>query len=77
MKMKVEHYDYLKRQMLDYAWAPFLQDYIKLGLSEKRWRWDWCYSTPGLSKWICDNLYNYLDDTHIDTALKKITGCVE
>ena len=38
---------------------------------EKRLRWDLCYAA-GLSAWICDNLYSYLDDVHIDTALRAI-----
>jgi hypothetical protein len=38
---------------------------------EKRIRWDYCFGA-GLSPWICDNLYIYLNDTHIDTALKSI-----
>lgn len=74
MKMKQEHFNYLRRQMLDYAYAPFLQDYLAQGFTEKRWRWDWCYKVPGLSKWICDNLYSYLNDDNIDVALKKISN---
>ena len=53
-------------------------------LTDKRKRWDLLrlavfpsnygnYQVNGIT-WICDNLYGYLDDSHIDTALKKITG---
>ena len=48
------------------------------GLTDKRVRWDILRHTliegkPGIT-WICDNLYSYLDDSHIDTALRSITG---
>ena len=73
MKIKKEHYDYIKKSMMSNSNAPLLQDYLKAGLTEKRWRWDWVYSTPGLGKWICDNIYPYANDDHLDTALRKIT----
>lgn len=38
---------------------------------EKRLRWD-CLYAAGLTPFICDNLYSYLNDDHIDTALKNI-----
>ena len=36
---------------------------------EKRFRWD-LFRAAGLITWACDNLYNYANDTHIDTALR-------
>lgn len=39
------------------------------GLSEKRIYWDFA-NAAGLNKFICDTLYTYCDDNHIDTALK-------
>ena len=38
---------------------------------EMRLRWDALNQLFG-AKWICDNLYPYLNDSHIDTALKNI-----
>ena len=38
---------------------------------EKRLRWD-CLKNVIDSKWICDNLYSYLNDDHIDSALRQI-----
>ena len=73
MKIKQEHYDYIKKSMMSNSRAPLLQDYLKAGLTEKRWRWDWVYLTEGLSKWICENIYPYANDDHLDTALRKIT----
>ena len=37
----------------------------------KRLRWDICNSA-GLTPYICRELYTYLNDSHIDTALKAI-----
>lgn len=28
------------------------------------------------SSWVCDNLYNYLNDTHINTALRALCPTV-
>lgn len=47
MKIKQEHYEYIRVAMLSNSKAPLLQDYLNKGLSEKRWRWDWAYSTGG------------------------------
>ena len=38
---------------------------------EKRLRWDMSYYS-GLTPYICDNVYSYADDTHVDTALRQI-----
>ncbi len=36
---------------------------------QKRFCFDVLYSA-GLSSWVCDELYPYMDDSHIYTALK-------
>lgn len=36
----------------------------------KRLRWDCLYSFLG-TRWICDNIYSYANDEHLDTALSK------
>lgn len=72
MKIKPDHLEYMRSEMMKVSTIAPLQTYLNAGLTEKRWRWDWCYKA-NLSKWICDNLYSYMDDTHIDTALKQIT----
>ena len=56
-----------------------LEEYEAQGLTAKRWRWDllW-YSTAKIlpQNWVCDELYKNddLNDSHIDSALKKITN---
>ena len=37
----------------------------------KRLRWDVMNKLIG-SKWICDNIYPYANDEHLDTVLKKV-----
>lgn len=38
---------------------------------EKRFRWDLLWSTK-MSSWVTDVLYKYLDDSHLDSALKQV-----
>ena len=70
MKMKLQYYDFIKSEMKkNESKIPYRYDCL---LSDMRYRWDLLHiSVP--SKWICDNLYPYLNDDHIDTALRKIT----
>jgi hypothetical protein len=73
MKIKREHVDYIRTAICRDSKAPTLDEYKTNGLSEKRWRWDLTYRA-GLTKWICDNIYPYANDEHLDTALRHITG---
>lgn len=73
MKIKKEHIDYMKHAICADSKAPTLAEYTQKGLSAKRWRWDLLYRAK-ISAWISDNIYPYADDTHIDTALRHITG---
>jgi len=43
--------------------------------SDKRIRWDYFHAAglPALT-FLCDVLYLYMNDTHMDTALKTIVG---
>jgi len=83
MKMKQEHYDALKEQIslfLDKvkqehgrSFIDLHMDYIEQGLSEKRFRWDlWYVSSNNRPPDFIDELYEYINDTHIETALKRI-----
>lgn len=81
MKMSVEHYEYIKSAIAPMsdkikAHRKFIENEGKSKDIEKRLRWDLTYYA-GLSQWICDNLYEYLDDGHIDTALRRIVSELE
>lgn len=43
---------------------------------EMRLRWD-CFHAAKLDKFACDILYGYVNDDHIDTALKAIMKEIE
>ena len=81
MKIRQEHYRHIRDAIRPNAGkiASHRQFIINEGKAkdvEKRLRWDLLYYAD-LSPWICDNLYSYLDDTHIDTALKQIVKEIE
>lgn len=82
MKIKPEHYAHMLAAMCDAQAARPTETrdyYARMGFGKdtaKRHRWDLCYAAQ-LSSWICDNLYSYMDDTHIDTALRSIVKELE
>ena len=78
MKIKPEHYQTLKTAATAMIKAhPNVRDsYREAGYSDKRYRWDLLHASVG-STWVCRELYPYLDDTHIDTALRRILAEVQ
>lgn len=75
MKMQTAHFDYIAEKIaaLD---SPYLRGvYRNAGLSLKRYQWDVTYQA-GLSAYICDTLYPYLNDDHIQTALNRIIPAI-
>ena len=70
LKIKKEHYISLQQSInLCLEKRPNLRkEYINNGLSDERFRWDVLW----LSGFNTSILYDYLNDTHIDTALKHI-----
>lgn len=79
MKMKSEHYDLLDEKITHYLKghpSVTVEDHIRRGWTARRWRWDvmWAsITTHGQSDKLMFFLYGYLNDSHIDTALRKIT----
>ena len=75
MKIKPEHYAYIKRAYQElgakHDLTAMSKQYEQDGLTPMRFRWD-CSSSCGLSPWLCDNVYTYANDTHIDTAVRQI-----
>ena len=67
MKIRQEHYSHMEAMM-----APILQAIPKPeGMTAKAFRWAIAYRA-GLNRFMCDELYSYMNDDHIDTALRKI-----
>jgi hypothetical protein len=71
MKITHEHVAHIRKAILADNTAPTWPSYQARGLSAKRWRWDRLYRA-GLSLWICDSVYPYANDEHIDTVLRNI-----
>ena len=84
--MKIKDTDYKK--LSDYLEAGIMhcgleavRDHRRERLGqdvEKRFRWDlWnlaCRVDKTACPWLCEELYKYLNDTHIDTALKHFVS---
>lgn len=76
MKIIPQHYDHMKN-----AIAPLVHDIDareavlwndkRVKDIETRLAFDYMYAAK-LTPWICNNLYTYCDDSHIETALKRI-----
>jgi hypothetical protein len=71
MKMSKEHYTYLAEKIGALDTPALRAAYRDAGLSLKRYQWDITYQV-GLTSFICDALYPYLNDEHIQTALNRI-----
>ena len=86
MKIKQEHFDHLKTTIdafllqnpnlvFQYEHGDF-RNADKVQCLQTRFCSDVLYMA-GLIRYVCDTLYNYLNDDHIHTALKKICPKVE
>lgn len=72
MKMTTEDYEELKLAIIDTLnQNPNMRaEYVKRGLSSMRYRWDVLW----LSGVKITKYYTYLNDDHIDTALRRMLG---
>jgi len=81
MKIKKAHYDHMKTAMVDklavtssaevFAYLRNLENDPRVKDVDKRFRWD-LFLAAGLATYAYNTLYPYLDDTHIDSALRAI-----
>lgn len=86
MKIKPEHYKVMKDAIdLWLADFPSLVDdyehgrfpnYRSVTDLNRRFRWDLLWMS-GLTTFICDTIYLYANDTHVDTALRNIVPTIE
>ena len=77
MKIKLEHFLQLRNAIIDRVGSSYVairKPYIDNRLGEERFRWDLLHATSVL---VDIPLYDYLDDNHIDTALRSIVGELE
>jgi hypothetical protein len=82
MKIKTEHYEAIKASIHKAAIAEH-RAFLKSPANprpakdlEKRLRWDLLHCFKGAA-WVCSELYPYLNDTHIDTALRSVVSELE
>lgn len=71
MKIKPEHIEHIRAALVPYDTDFYRSRYAAAGLSTTRFQWD-AVRAAGLVPWICDTLYPYANDTHIQTALNRI-----
>ena len=81
MKITQQHYATMLEAIKPLAYAiPLHREALKQDNRvkdlEKRLRWDLSYKA-GLSQFLCDSVYSYANDEHIDTALKNIVKELE
>jgi hypothetical protein len=75
MKIKESDYRELESDIRSVSDIISKADALKLGWSETRYRWALYHMVNSRAsglKWR--RLYDYLNDSHIDTALKNIVG---
>lgn len=85
MKIAPEHFQTLQSVLAQADKPEFRQQYLdgnfpnadKCRDLDKRYRHDllyWCQYRAGLlpEYWLAETLYSYLNDDHIDTALRKL-----
>jgi len=80
MKITTADYDYLKSAMLEVkdkipAHIEFLkqpENLVKIKSFDTRLQWDWFHAAMRGRNSFLNKMYDYLNDEHIDTALKKI-----
>jgi len=89
MKMKQEHFNYMKKEINIVLEkyndkGQLVEEYKKGNFPradkvqdlQKRFCFDLFYGAS-LARWTCDNLYSYLNDEHIYTVLKKICPVIK
>ena len=72
LKMTGEHFAELQRLVNEGSRkVPPVSEYIAAGMTERRHHYD-ALRAAGWLTFCCRTLYQYLNDSHIDSALKRI-----
>lgn len=77
MKIKPEHYEHIRAAIasLDPAKVAAHLDNLRADRRVRdigmRYRWDLLWAAVP-SRWVCDNVYPYANNDHLDTALRRI-----
>lgn len=76
MKIKPEHYEHLRDTLtgiVDRNRAQVEEYFSRDTMTPMRKRWDLLHAAR-LSPWISSTLYPYMNDDHLDTALRRIVS---
>ena len=71
VKIQPEHLAHLRQALAKHDTEFHRSRYKAAGLSDMRYRWDLARHA-GLITYFCDVLYAYMNDNHIDTALRRL-----
>lgn len=71
MKIKPEHVQHMRDALSKFDTDFYRSRYLAAGLSTKRFQWD-ALRAAGLISWLCDVVYPYANDDHVQTALNRI-----
>jgi hypothetical protein len=73
MKITALHFDHMRAAIAPLDTSDARARYRAAALSDARYAWDLARAA-GLIRFFCDSLYSYCDDTHINTALRRIVA---
>lgn len=76
MKIKPDHLAHLSAALSKIDTDFHRARYAAAGLSTRRYQWD-AVRAAGLMPWLCDTLYTYMNDDHIQTALNRVIKPLE
>ena len=76
MKIKPSDFVTLRTLVAAHDCPQSRRDAIALGWTHAKYIW-WVTGRRDVLAFICDTLYKYLNDTHIDTALRRIIPPLE
>ena len=80
LKMRTDHFEALKNAVMATCalYPNAVKSYTDAGLSNMRLNWDVARASTidgqRFDHWASDVLYQYLNDTHINSALASIMG---
>jgi hypothetical protein len=81
MKVKLHHYLHIKEQIRNSVTKQRAETHKKFLISEGRYKcletrlvFDIAYMAD-LTRFVCDNIYSYADDSHLKTAYRR--ACLE
>ena len=82
--MRQEHYQTIRQHVeklsANAPLAKHLDGYRKAGHSDKRFGWDVFRAAKvngDSARWLCDHVYPYANDDHVDTAIRMIVREIE